>query len=193
MSESLQCMECGIDYKFRTNRIRKFCSKQCSNLFNGRLRNFENTNKQVCDTCNCIKVFSDFSMIDKYDKFSGRKSTCKKCSRNKKSVELRNRTWKEDAVTVMFNNSKARAKKSGLEFTITKQDIIIPEYCPVLGLKLDRTTIDDWTTSPSIDRIDNTKGYTKENIVVVSRRANILKKDATKEELKCLSDYYNSL
>jgi cupin superfamily acireductone dioxygenase involved in methionine salvage len=44
--------------------------------------------------------------------------------------------------------------------------------------------------APSIDRIDNTRGYIKDNIIIVSRRANILKKDATIDELRKLANYY---
>jgi hypothetical protein len=47
--------------------------------------------------------------------------------------------------------------------------------------------------APSIDRIDNNKGYTKDNIMVISRRANILKKDATFDELITIGKFYERL
>lgn len=84
-------------------------------------------------------------------------------------------------------------KKKGLEFSITASDITIPEYCPVLGIPIFRGIGRDGPNSPSIDRIDNTKGYIKSNIIVVSHRANQLKRDATIDELNKLSEFYTKL
>ena len=43
--------------------------------------------------------------------------------------------------------------------------------------------------SPSLDRIDPNRGYTKDNIIVMSYRANRIKNDATKEEIKKLAEW----
>jgi len=89
----------------------------------------------------------------------------------------------------LLRRAKYRAKKKELEFSLRLEDIIVPEYCPVLGIKL-QLLENEMNSSPSLDRIDNTKGYTKDNILVISYRANTLKRDATKEELKKISEYY---
>lgn len=68
-----------------------------------------------------------------------------------------------------------------MEFSIFVEDIIIPENCPYLGIPL--TFFGEKKQAPSIDRIDSTKGYTKENIQVISRLANSMKTNATKEEM----------
>ena len=47
--------------------------------------------------------------------------------------------------------------------------------------------------SPSFDRIDPKKGYTKNNIVIVSTRANRIKSDATVDEIRKVADFYEKL
>ena len=89
----------------------------------------------------------------------------------------------------MVNDARKRAKEKGLEFSITADDISIPDICPVLGIPLFSGQSKWCDNSPSLDRIDNLKGYTKENIAVISLRANQLKNDGTLEELKLIVEY----
>src|SRR5574341_2325791 len=106
---------------------------------------------------------------------------------NKKQFEKLNK-WIYNWPKKLYNRAKINALRYNREFNIKLEDIIITEYCPILNIKLD---MDHKWYKPSLDRIDNSKGYIKENIVVISYRANWLKSSATKEELKLLSDFYN--
>ena len=59
--------------------------------------------------------------------------------------------------------AKTRARKRGVEFSITKNDIILPTHCPILGIKLEYnvgTGSGGKDNSYSLDRIDPAKGYT---------------------------------
>ena len=86
--------------------------------------------------------------------------------------------------------ARASAKHRGLEFTITEASIIWPEYCPVLGLKLDYSGAGDREDSmPSFDRWDTTKGYIPGNVFVISWRANRIKWDCTSAELMAVAAY----
>lgn len=68
---------------------------------------------------------------------------------------------------------------------------MIPEFCPVLGIKLDTPKMGKKRPDgkPSIDRVDNSKGYVKGNVIVVSWRANRLKCDASIGELEAIVAY----
>lgn len=82
----------------------------------------------------------------------------------------------------LWDKAKRRAVKQGLEFNLELEDVVIPLYCPVLGYLL-KPLSGDPRTSPSLDRIDNKKGYIKGNVAVISHRANTLKGDATPTEI----------
>ena len=93
---------------------------------------------------------------------------------------------------VLYNRLKSSAKKRGIAFDLTVLDlyqISYPITCPINGIALhwNTTQKDD---SYSFDRVDSGKGYSIDNIIIVSWRANRLKSDATPEELKQLSDFY---
>lgn len=80
----------------------------------------------------------------------------------------------------MWQAARARAEAKGLAFTISIDDIVIPPVCPVFGTPM---------TSPSLDRFDNSLGYTPENIRVISRRANTIKSDASLPEILAIARY----
>lgn len=84
----------------------------------------------------------------------------------------------------ILHRAEIRAKKHNLEFNITAGDVVIPKVCPILEVPLVIGTKGNYEYSPSIDRIDNTKGYIKGNIQIISKKANSMKNSATKEELK---------
>lgn len=97
---------------------------------------------------------------------------------------------------LIINNLKSSAKKRNIPFDLTTTDldeIGIPITCPVLGIPIyyHRGKVKD--NSISIDRIDSKRGYTKDNIVVVSHRVNKLKSNATLEEMKKIVNFYNDI
>lgn len=121
--------------------------------------------------------------------------TCKHChSKYNKSVGnsgyLR---WKlKSPLKALITGRRADAVKRGIEFTITENDISIPDICPVLGIPIIVNIGNPRNNnSPSIDRIDNNKGYVPGNAVVISWRANLLKKDASIAELRMLAEFYS--
>ena len=96
------------------------------------------------------------------------------------------------------NTAKAmihRAKRRNSEFSINSDDILkiwpYDNRCPVFGTGLRMAT--GWTgcrkRSPSLDRIDSDRGYTPDNIQIISDLANKMKQNATQEELLKFADW----
>lgn len=87
----------------------------------------------------------------------------------------------------LFRAARTRSKIRNLEFNLDYSDVVIPEYCPILGIKIEiyagNGRCGGYMNSPSLDRIDNTKGYIKGNVQVISHKANSMKFTASKEEL----------
>ena len=162
---------------------------------NGKNQYGEPKEKIKCVQCKELLSNSKFSYIDKFDATKGRRLSCKTCSALKAERERirRKENWKYKPTLAMFNNSKQRAKLANIEHSITIEDIAIPDYCPVLGIKLETGDRKNHYNAPSIDRIDNTKGYIKGNIMVISCKANMLKKDATIDELISIGEFYKNL
>jgi hypothetical protein len=142
---------------------------------------------------------------------SGLSSYCRNCDKE------RSRNWYADAgkqwvkdyakanpvlvkTKTLIGDARRRAKKKNLPFDIdldyvrsmVGENAEFASHCPVLKVLL------EWScqrgngakplpNSPSIDRIDPARGYTKGNIWVISYRANTIKNDATHEELKLVT------
>lgn len=94
----------------------------------------------------------------------------------------------------MLRGARYRARKAGIPFNLTLEDIIIPDECPVLGIPIRHRDGgkhgDD--NSPQLDRIVPSFGYVKGNVMVISGRANRIKSDATYEELEVLTAFYRN-
>ena len=86
-----------------------------------------------------------------------------------------------------LNRARTAASQKGLRFNLVLADIPkVPARCPILGLPLDRR---DLQHLPTLDRIDNAKGYVRGNIGIISYRANTWKNNHTIKEVRALLRY----
>jgi len=89
----------------------------------------------------------------------------------------------------LLTTARKRAKERGLECSIKEQDILVPDLCPILGVKLGRSRGAVDRASPSLDRVDSSKGYVPGNVRVISWYANKLKNDLTLDQVRNLVAY----
>ena len=117
---------------------------------------------------NCGKIFP---------KTSKTVTLCNKCN----SERVKGQTPEQK----MLRRVKTRAIERGHDFDLDLVDIVIPDTCPILGIPLVvfKGRSGGQPNSPALDRIDNSKGYVKGNIMVMSHLANMMKSSATEEQL----------
>lgn len=170
---------------------------------------YESTkNKGKCYTCgndsgdsrNCHICKEKYKIKARENREKARKNNmCTSCYKRKSEnnctscrICLDSRS-KISVVTKLFSQAKFRAKKYNKEFNIDKSDIILPKFCPILNIELQEN--DDFCrdNSYSLDRIDNSKGYIKGNIQIISHKANQIKSNSTIKELELLLNYLKSI
>ena len=89
--------------------------------------------------------------------------------------------------TTFFNRQKAAARKRGLEFNLT-HDQLVSLYekqgrtCALSGLPINFSVKTAGRNTASLDRIDSKKGYNLDNVQWVHRDVNLMKLDFTLEE-----------
>lgn len=95
---------------------------------------------------------------------------------------------KRDPKKMLLYRAANNARVKGLEFNLEHSDIVVPECCPVLGIPLVYNIGGQKRSpnAPSVDRIDNTKGYIRGNIRIISWRANDLLANGTLDEFRRL-------
>jgi hypothetical protein len=100
----------------------------------------------------------------------------------------------------MRDGARRRALRKGFEFNLKSYKDLpeIPEYCPILGIPLICGKASDSNgggtdNSPSLDRIDNSKGYIEENLQIISRKANQMKSNGDFKDIEKLYMYMKNL
>lgn len=136
-------------------------------------------NHKKCRSCNKIKPFDEFHKHKNC--LFGINTICSLCRGYNAKVQW-NHNQSNRPEYILWNSAKSRARSKNIPFNIEIDDITIPEYCPVFNVKMIQKT----EYAPSIDRINSSKGYVKGNISIISLRANLLKNNATLDELKMI-------
>ncbi len=112
---------------------------------------------------------------DKYAKYKQNYNDYYKKNKLKINIK-RKKKLRSNWVKYTILRTRQKSKRQGVKFTIDESDLILPKFCPVLkiNLKIGKKYCYD---SPSIDRIDNKKGYVKGNVRIISFSTNAMKSD----------------
>ena len=108
---------------------------------------------------------------------------------------LKNRDNRRYRLSRLLHQATGRAKRRGLDCDLTLEWLLAnfpaDAKCPVLGTELQFNSAGKGIreSSPSLDRVDNTAGYTTANVRIISLRANRIKSDASLAELAAVHAY----
>ena len=169
---------------------------------------------KTCTKCNIEKDLSEFPNAGVKEYPNRLRGDCRECvlkrhvtkeqreERNRKqkayyqipevkarTIAGRNLIRLQNPIKYMLINAKSRAKRDGIPF---EQDCIGLEmitHCPILGMPLKVNqggTYGPAYDSPSLDKYKPELGYVKGNVSIVSNKANIMKSNATFEEVEKL-------
>lgn len=196
MEENQLCLKCNIIKSF--NKFSNNCNakngkltqcKQCISLLNKAKNNpriVEGT--KICSICKVEQGVINFNSSKIAT--DGLYSSCKKCSKNsvKKWLESDIKNFIKKIYLSCKHNCNKRSKN--LVFAITEEDIIELYYkqdgkCALSGQILTKIALEDKGINKynvSIDRINSSKGYTKDNIQLVGSIINIMKNDIDEKD-----------
>lgn len=171
------CTHCKSEFEVKTNRQiknRKFCGSSCSNKSRA--------------------IYTHLTKAE-YDKIYREKNIEKLTEQGKMAHHARFALLGDSYKKAMLNRAKVRAKSQDLPFGLSVEDIDIPQRCPVLNIELQYNNGHKGGSdnSPSLDKIDPSKGYVKGNVIVVSGLANRIKTNATLEQIKKVYDFYSRM
>ncbi len=158
-----------------------------------------------CKTCNKNKPLSEFQKNGYRNGQQRWTTSCKSCLSTPKIIcevckENETRDSKKKACDSCYNlrrkainlltASQERAKNKGIENDLTLEFIIdkLKQPCPQTGLpfrlgKTGSNYSDRDIQTPSVDKIDPSKGYTKDNVQIVCWGYNVAKQRFTDKEL----------
>lgn len=160
---------------------------------NTQVEMFETKSCRFCETEKPITSFYFRKDSNTY------RTECNPC-RTKQRKNKNKKIGSLDHIYYLWRDAKNRTRKNH-DFNIDKQYVKTKleetrkgtEYiCPALKIKLVKGK-KEWYNSPSIDRIDNNKGYVKGNIVIVSHLVNSMKSIATPDQILKVGKFYKKL
>lgn len=148
--------------------------------------------KSACKACHAADVRERYA-ADPAPRIARSKELRKDPEVRRKINKQRNALRRKNPALELWRLAKVRARQKNLAFDIDVSDVVVPEVCPVLGIRLEwgcsKRQLD---CSPTVDRVIPDLGYVKTNVRVISWRANRIKSDATAGELAAVLAYVSS-
>lgn len=172
------CTRCGeekpLSHFLRSKRSKTGYHILCKDCGIAAAKQISDGDTKTCTMCGVVKPFSEFFLHPSHK--NGRHSGCKQCQ-----LQAKKRRYQERATIPLrerFLAWRRNAKGRAIPFEITVGDLEeMPMVCHYTGrqLILDKNKYD----TVSLDRLDSSKGYTKDNVVFCCEFINRMKMELT--------------
>jgi hypothetical protein len=191
------CPKCGETLNYQSNTARsaainadnenRTCRKCASYLNRGQKGLpdgtwYEEETKKYCKKCPECGDVQKYTRPDHLKNAVKTNKICKTCSNQ--STENSNRGNYKNSIRISwFNKFKTSAGNRGIQWNLTIEDIYQIAYynkfeCQLSGLPLNFATDCSLTEATvSIDRIDSSYGYSKDNVMLVHKHINMMKQN----------------
>lgn len=158
--------------------------------------------EKTCFKCGEIKPPKDFHINPA--RHDGISVYCGRCQneygrnvyRDKRAANPKS-VWADHAA----RGAKKRAARDGVPFALTRAMLeeCAPTHCPVFDFPLDYSGRSGHRkqgagpTSPTVDRIIPALGYVPSNVIIISMKANLIKQNATPQEIWEVATFFGNL
>lgn len=199
------CKNCGKKFHAKPSQLKRIkepsCSKECSNEIR-KIKGWENylSLNDICVVCG-----KDKSIKFSYSNTKKNKTCSKECKYiyqttkheyyEKALYKFKDKNYQElhRYIQNKIRSIKRRAKNKNLKFDLDVFWLIsiIPtnRMCPVFNTPMIYKAQNNKDLSASVDRIDNKKGYTKDNVCWISYKANRLKNEMNIDDIKLIYEF----
>ena len=167
-----ECHKMSVTTQAKKGYFRKRNEQRCSS-------------PKQCRRCKTVKPSADFIQHAK-----SRSKNCRNCideCNKARSVNSgrqsarKNATAAEKTASQMFRNCRKRSSVMNLDFTMTREHVnaIVVAFCESCYHNMEP----GHPFRPSLDRVDNSKGYTNDNVKIVWLIENLARNRFTEEQL----------
>jgi hypothetical protein len=170
----------------------KVCANKTKDINALAKQKYLESNLWTCSSCNITLPLTSENFHRRNDSATGFQNRCKKCLR--KDPARCNRLIKKDDLSMFlkdrFYGARSRAIKKHIEFNIDLEYLdelwkLQQGLCAITKIKMTHSILQGkLKTNLSIDKINPSLGYTKDNIQLVCNIINVMKSDMSMNDLK---------
>jgi len=184
-----KCKECISLYN--KNHYKKYYIKNRDKIIENK-REYYKKNKEEISKKDKIRYYKNIDYKKKYNKSYYKKNENKIkqniCNNNYNINKKRKEYIKNNIEEYLLYVAKNRAKRNEIGFNLISEDVKLPNdnVCPLLNIKMKVNNGCAKYNSFTLDKLDPFGSYSKNNILVISRKANASKSNSTIEEYETL-------